>query len=339
MALSAVAFEVGPGADAPPWALAPSPERAGAIDEGLRLRLADSLAYLADLAGADLGRDALAGLEAKLRAGPVSPWVFCLYSRLVAELAKNGGGAAATFVAIARAGDFPADPGAVPFLDPAVYDSWWDHYRVLLDTDPRRPFKPQACGQAMFSLCRQEIAGALALMQHANPVLHAEVSKLLRMIVLAAPESPDLDHLFNGASTFFLWGATFFNAELRRTPISLVDLLVHESSHVLLFGLAAETALVRNSGDERYSSPLRADPRPIDGIFHACFVATRVHLAMARLLASGALGPEHVEEAEYRRDHNGNAARISLGILNEHARLTELGANVLGSLRAYLERS
>jgi hypothetical protein len=69
------------------------------------------------------------------------------------------------------------------------------------------------------------------------------------------------------------------------------------------------------------------------------FAGPRVHLAMGRLLASGALGPEHVEEAEYRRDHNGNAARISLGILNEHARLTELGANVLGSLRAYLERS
>jgi HEXXH motif-containing protein len=339
MALSAVAFDAGPGADAPPWALAPSAARADAIDEGLRLRLAGSLAYLADLAGIDRDPDVLAGLETKLRTGPVSPWVFCLYSRLVAELAKDGDGAAETFAALVRAGDLPADPGTVPFLDPAIEDSWWDHYRVLLDTDPRRPFRPQACSPALFTLCRQEIAGALALMQQADPVLYAEVSKLLRMIVLAAPESPDLDHLFNGASTFFVWGGTFLNAGLRRTPISLVDLLVHEGSHVLLFGLAAENALVRNSGDERYSSPLRSDPRPIDGIFHACFVAARVHLAMSRLLASGALEPEHVEETEYRRDHNGNAARISLGVLDEHARLTEHGANVLGSIRTYLERS
>jgi len=158
------------------------------------------------------------------------------------------------------------------------------------------------------------------------------------MIVLAAPESPDLDHMFNGASTFFLWGATFLNADLRRTAVSLIDLLVHESSHVLLFGLGAESALTRNSGDERYSSPLRADPRPIDGIFHACFVATRVHLAMSRLLDSGVLTTEQSQQAVQRRDYNGNAGRVSLGVLEQHARLTELGKSILDTIRTYLER-
>ena len=76
----------------------------------------------------------------------------------------------------------------------------------------------------------------------------------------------------------------------------MVDLLVHESSHVLLFGVSAEGALTENSGRERYDSPLRRDKRPIDGILHACFVATRVHLAMNRLLEQRRLdrsGGEH----------------------------------------------
>jgi hypothetical protein len=340
MLLSGISVEVAPGTGAPRWALAPSAARAGAIDQGLRLRLASSLAYLAELAGLGDSSEAIANLEEKLTAGPVSPWVFCLYSKLVAELAKDASGdAAQSFDAVARAAELPAVAGLVPFLDLEIESAWWDHFRVLFDTDSKRPFKPQACSAALFTLCKQEIEAAQALMQRADPAFHDEVGHLLRMIVLAAPESPDLDHVFNGASTFFLWGATFLNADLRRTTVSLVDLLVHESSHVLLFGLGADSALTRNSGDERYSSPLRADPRPIDGIFHACFVATRVHLAMSRLLDSGVLTAEQTEQAVQRRDHNGNAGRVSLGVLDEHARLTELGENVLDTIRTYLERT
>jgi HEXXH motif-containing protein len=310
--------------------------RAGAIDRALRLSLIASLTYLVELAGG-IDQEKLAKLKATHEAGPVSPWVFCLYSRLVAELSKDVSNASRSFNAIAHAAELPAAPGVVAFRDPAVDSAWWDHFRVLLNTDPKRPFKPEVCGPAQFALCRQEIEAAQALLLQADPAFHDEVGHLLRMIVLAAPESPDLDHLFNGASSFFLWGATFLNADLRRTNISLIDLLVHESSHVLLFGIGFESALTQNSGDERYSSPLRSDPRPIDGIFHACFVATRVSLAMSRLLASGILTEQQRREAEQRRDYNGNAARISLGVLDEHARLTELGANALDTIRAYHE--
>ena len=115
----------------------------------------------------------------------------------------------------------------------------------------------------------------------------------------------------------------------------MVDLLVHESSHVLLFGVSADGALTENSGSERYDSPLRADKRPIDGIFHACFVATRVHLAMSRMLASGALTDAEAKLALERGEYNGNAARNGLDELDRHARLTGLGGKVLGTLRAY----
>ncbi len=339
MSLSSLSVEVTSATGAPQWALAPSAARAAAIDRSLRLRLADSLTYLGGVAALEDRGQAFASLDERLKEGAVSPWVFCLYSKLVAELAKNGrGDAAGTFDAVARAAELPAAAGVVAFLDPAIEGAWWDHFRVLLDTDPKRPFKPQACSPAIFTLCKQEIEAALALMQQSDPALHDEISRLLRMIVLASPETSDIDDVFNGASTFFFWGATFLNADLRRTTISLIDLLVHESSHVLLFGVGAEGALTRNRGDERYSSPLRADARPIDGIFHACFVATRVHLAMSRLLESGVLTPEQVSQAEQRRDYNGNAARVSLGVLDEHARLTELGENVVDTMRTYLER-
>ena len=157
------------------------------------------------------------------------------------------------------------------------------------------------------------------------------------MVILGAPASLDPKDAFDGASTFFLWGATLLNVDRERSAISGVDLLVHESSHVLLFGIAADGGLTRNSGDQRYASPFRSDARPIDGIFHACFVATRVHLAMGRLLESGRLNVEEVSQAAERQRFNGEAARTSLGVLMRYALPTELGRKVLDTIHEYWE--
>lgn len=93
--------------------------------------------------------------------------------------------------------------------------------------------------------------------------------------------------------------------------------------------------MTENSGRERYDSPLRPDKRPIDGIFHACLVATRVHLAMNRLLASGVLNEVEAKLAPERRDNNAEAGRNSIEEFNRYARLTALGEQVFDTLRAY----
>ena len=323
--------------EVPRWSLEPSAPRVAAIDASLRARLAESFAYLAEVASlADTHAATLAGIDARLKSAPVSPWVFGLYSKLVAELAKSPrGDVAGAFASVVKALSLPADAGMVCFHDPAVPGPWWEHFQLLFDTDPQRPFKPRPPSAESFAAGTETIAAGLALFKRADPDFHAEVQRLIRMIVLAAPGSEDTADRFNGASTFFLWGASLLNAEPRRSSVSMVDLLVHESSHVLLFGVSADGALTENSGSERYNSPLRADKRPIDGIFHACFVATRVHLAMTRLLASGALSEAEAKLALERRDNNAEASRNSIEELDRHARLTALGEKVLDTLRAY----
>ena len=316
----------------PRWSLAPSAPRVAAIDELLRLRLAQSLAYLAEVASlAETHAEALAEIEQRLRSGPVSPWVFCLYSKLVAELAKTPrGDCSATFAAVIEAASLPGeDAGVVCFGDRTVPAAWWDQFRLLFDTDRQRPFKPKAPSPENFAACQETIAAGLALFERADPVFHEEVRHLVRMIVLGAPGSDDPADGFNGASTFFLWGASLLNADPKRSTIAMVDLLVHESSHVLLFGVSAEGALTENSGRERYDSPLRRDKRPIDGILHACFVATRVHLAMNRLLESGALTEAEANIARDSAEYNERAARNGIVELDRHARLTALGEKVV----------
>ena len=317
-------------------ALSPDAARAEEFDRNLRARLFDSFCHIAECAGlGDDGRADLDFLEGRLRGSIVSPWVFCLYSKLVAELSKDYSNSATPIVAdIMAAASLPAGAGVVPFRDCTVPASWWDHFEVVFDTDNERHFASEIPGPETFSLCKREVEEGLSLLRLADPPWHDEVRSLLPMIV-AGSGPLDTADMFNGASTFFFWGGSLINAQVRRSPVSIIDLLVHESSHLLLFGLSADGALLSNGGEERYTSPLRADPRPIDGILHASFVASRVHLSMCRLLDSGYLTKDNERRAAERRDHNARSARIGLDVLNENARPTELGEGVLDSLRSY----
>ncbi len=316
-------------------ALAPSLLRVERIDFEMRERLGKSIEYIGKVVR-DRDSIELAGLEnlrRRLAAGPVSPWVFCLYSRVVTELSKRPpADVAAAFRDVVLAASLRPDQGIIAFRDAGIADSWWDHFQVLHDTDRRRPLRPKAPSPAAYLQCERNISDALAVLKRSDPAFFDELHGLLRMIVLGSPTSAPA---FDGVSTFFVWGGTLLNAELSRSAIWMIDLLVHESSHVLLFGLSADAPLTRNSGHERYASPLRSDTRPIDGIFHACFVSTRIHLAMRRLLESGALSAEEASEASARLQHSGNAAGESLAVLEERAELTARGEQIIGELRDY----
>jgi HEXXH motif-containing protein len=316
--------------------LAPSPSRVDQIDSMLRLRLAESFDYLGGLPSLEPGRRAvLSGLMERIVAGPVSPWLFCLYSKLVAELSRGAQDNIDSFDAVAEAASLPAGQGVIRLRDSTVPDSWWDHFLLLLDTDPLSPFRPTVPTAEEFSRCKDQIAAGLDLMQQTDPTWHGEVKRLLRSIVLGSPPDTNPDEIFNGASTFFLWGAVLLNADLNRAPVSMVDILVHESSHVLLFGLTFNGGLTRNRGEERYGSPVRPDERPIDGIFHACFVTTRVHLAMKRLIDSGSLQEDDRRLALQHLQYNEDGGRKSLAVLTRHAEPTKTGEVILGELEKY----
>ena len=138
----------------------------------------------------------------------------------------------------------------------ALTEAWWRHFRLLFDTDRNSDSTRKLPSLGRLSLANK-ISGQDSTSCARDADFHAEVRLLLRMIVLGAPARGARG--FNGASTFFLWGAALLNANAKRSRMSLIDLVVHESSHVLLFGLAAEGALLRNSSNERYASPLRPD--------------------------------------------------------------------------------
>ncbi|MGQ3888476.1 aKG-HExxH-type peptide beta-hydroxylase [Legionella sp. CNM-1927-20] len=56
----------------------------------------------------------------------------------------------------------------------------------------------------------------------------------------------------------------------------LLELLIHETSHLFLNTIIAYDPLILNEETERFNSPIRTDLRPLLGIYHATFVLSRV---------------------------------------------------------------
>ncbi len=52
--------------------------------------------------------------------------------------------------------------------------------------------------------------------------------------------------------------------------------IIHETSHLHLHTLFAIDRLILNDPSERYTAPIRPDPRPMYGVFHATFVLSRM---------------------------------------------------------------
>jgi HEXXH motif-containing protein len=62
--------------------------------------------------------------------------------------------------------------------------------------------------------------------------------------------------------------------------------LTHEAAHSLLLGYTLGAPLVESDPAERFSSPLREDLRPMDGIVHATYVLARMHYIIASSVCS-----------------------------------------------------
>lgn len=103
---------------------------------------------------------------------------------------------------------------------------------------------------------------------------------------------------------------------------------------ISLFGLTIDEPLVLNDDRELFASPLRDDPRPMDGIYHATYVSARMHWAMAELLKCGKLGEEKAAQATDHLDANRRNFWSDYATVMPHARLSETGRLLLASAHA-----
>ncbi len=180
------------------------------------------------------------------------------------------------------------------------------------------------------------LANALSLLQTSAPRTFAEFRRTIAEIVPARGAVSSDGLVFDGSSSLERWGAILINADRADTDVKLCEMLAHESAHNTLFGTSPVNFHVTNSPDERYPSPLRYDPRPIEGIYHASFVLARMCFAMREIADAATLPDEMRTEARERAKSSIGLFRDGYSVLEKHARYTEEGRAIIEAARDYM---
>ena len=192
------------------------------------------------------------------------------------------------------------------------------------------PMPAEAGAQAAAKLER-----ACSMLEEMAPNTHAEMSEIVTSFVLANGTKGANGYSFDGVSSLEVWGLVLINASQKKTELELCETLAHESAHCTLFSMSPRVFFVRNTDEDRFSSPLRDDQRPLDGIYHATFVLARMHHAMSEMLASGKLDAAQVEEARRLVRRSAKDYVGGRETLDEHATFTDEGRAVLAATDEY----
>jgi hypothetical protein len=131
---------------------------------------------------------------------------------------------------------------------------------------------------------------ALALVSGYLPEVAAWLRSLARVLVFLDAS----ENLCRSASAAELPGLVFADAT---SEIALLEVLVHESAHHLLYISEAGGPLIDPTDERRFTSPLRPDPRPLRGILLA-YHALAFMCAFYRDLRESPLGGEVVDAGD-----------------------------------------
>lgn len=305
----------------------------------MRAALAESLEHIWAVTAGHINlaaADVTGGLS-EIRAHRVSPGVFGRYYDLVfAVQDRRFDDAGALFREIVDVAAKQPRLAVLPFSADAL-GADQERYARLLSLETEVPLAaPQADEWRGFE---ESVTAALALIEEADAVLAAELRAVIVQIVGAISAAQNGGRRFGGASSFMLWGAVVLNVRQHSNRLEMLAGLVHEAAHQLLFGLSIDEPLVENPIDERYGSPLRSDPRPMDGIFHATFVCARMHYAYARLMDAAKNSLSQAERdfiAERLRDHR-RKFLDGRETLQRFGRLTNNGDRILSAAADYMQ--
>ena len=317
------------------FAFPPIPTRTAAIDLGIRRALSDSAARVINEAmrhgfvHADLPPDWGRALLATRRA---PPQLWACYHDLIQAILRGDAEAVAGLASelTARRPDRAGRPGTVLTItdgDLGIVDA--ARYRSVIDSDLEQPLGLQPAKPTEVGRIRSLVIEARGLLAEADPALLDEIDTLGHQIVLATNASGG----FGGAATVFLWGAVVLNPARVPNRVTLIEGLAHETAHALLFGMTLGADLTTNDPTERYVSPLRRDPRPIEGIVHATYVLARMNYALMALREGTGLSESEQMLIADKLERNHASYKAGLGVVLAHARFTPEGASIFDACR------
>lgn len=301
------------------------------IDAVVRAQLADSLVHIVNKAGSylEVDRGRLDAAVERIRVSKQDPGVFARYFDLIFAVNANQFANANTlFDELIERASQPVSFAIVPYTKEQL-GSDYDRFAELLFAEFSNVNPMASPSQSQSIASTQMLREAIAVISRVDPGIHDEIEAFLARIYLAIANKDPLAKRFGGVTSLQVWGASFVNVEFYKTRWDAVQFLVHEITHSLLLGLSCDQPLVRNSPDENYRSPLRADPRPMDGLFHATLVCARLAAFNRAWLDCGLVEEDDRARTEAAIEKNSRSFRDGLVVVNQHGKLSEKGRHLI----------
>ncbi|NDW07730.1 aKG-HExxH-type peptide beta-hydroxylase [Jiella pacifica] len=184
---------------------------------------------------------------------------------------------------------------------------------------------------------REEIDTALQRLDRHLPAFAAEIRVLLSEIVMC--RAAERESSFAGASTFYIWGAVFMNPAAYEGGLAVIQGLVIESTHALLYGLSEGGSFLRDQSPRVVRLVGGQEPDPVDGTFHSAVVAARLHYVLQQLMDKRALDAAEAARARELSAHSLNRFIECDAALGDESRFADIGRAVLRETRQQLQIS
>jgi hypothetical protein len=215
----------------------------------------------------------------------------------------------------------------------SLSDSEWEKFIVieakrLTNQDLGKEAKIEPILGSELTLATNILNAALTMIARYDPDMFDEIQEQVRVI-----------KLFRGKVTRGLTDVRILGAMLIRSPHEAVNPLlyflehvIHEASHIHLNCLMSIDPLILNSSSERFISPLRPDPRPMVGVFHATYVSARISRTFMTLYRL-------TENKDFLHTLAETLDETIRGIseIRKHAKLTVHGCELVDSMTELVE--
>ena len=266
------------------------------LDQMMREQLSQSLEYIFDTVKNRLAIDLKQSDQALkiIRTNKVSPKVFARYYDLVFAInAENLILAQQLIDELLNILNKPAHFEIIPYTNEALGDDF-ERFPRLVFTSYSTTTPVGSPDQSSYRDHKEKLKQAIEIIREVDADIYREIETLLLQVIISVHnEQFTSAKPYAGASSFMTWGAIFINVRLYSSINQMVEFFVHELTHCVLLGHSCVEPLILNPVSENFESPLRTDPRPMDGIYHATLVSARIALFMKKWEAYGAKDDAH----------------------------------------------
>lgn len=171
---------------------------------------------------------------------------------------------------------------------------------------------------------QSKVEEAIRIIRCALPSFAVEIEETTTEILITGGTE---GQYVRSASCFGLFGLVVINGSREFSVLHYLEHIIHEAAHIRLMLVTINDELTLNPRTERFEAPFRADLRPMNGLFHAYFVLTRILLAFS-ILRRSSIQAEWTAELDARIVASLKRFFETARIIESNAQFTNLGKEI-----------